>query len=97
MLFQQNPEDREVMLRHLEELRRKVETGEIVGLMCYATNVEGSVVDRGVGRLGNHAYTVMLGLSLEHILDSLHENRRHDDGAPKLSVTPRDDDPDETK
>ena len=87
----QHPEDREIMLHHLEELRRKVETGEIVGMMAYAMTVDGSVFDRGVGLLGDRTYYVMLGISLEHVLKSLDESRQHDDGKPILNITPPDD------
>lgn len=82
------------MLHHLEELRRKVETGEIVGMMSYAMTVEGSVIDRGVGRLGDRTYHVMLGVSLERVLESVAEDRLHDEGKPSLSVTPPSDDED---
>lgn len=86
--YKQHPHDRETMFRHLEELKRMMETGEIVGMMIYATTTRGTIRDRGVGTIGIYAYSVMLGLSLEHLFDHVRNERHYDDGTPTLRVTP---------
>ena len=71
-------------LNHLDRIRRRIETGEIVGLMTFATSAAQDVYQTSCGRIIGEAVCCSLQVAQLEMLRSIADETEHDDGTPDL-------------
>lgn len=78
---------KERMLEALDEVRKRVETGETVGLIIGSVRKDDHFMSRTVGEPpGPHGILVLESILLESKLFFLERNNLPDDGAPLLGA-----------
>lgn len=81
-------EAKQKMIKVLDEFRRKVETGEIVGLYMIASCSDGYAIERAKGAPPLPQGILMLQVTAEHARDIfLGGHVSPDDGRPRLRAT----------
>lgn len=81
-------EAKQKMLKDLDEFRRKVETGEIVGLYMLARCSDGYAIDRAKGAPPLPQGVLMLQVTAERARDIFLDGHiSPDDGRPRLRTT----------
>ncbi len=79
--------DKQRMLHALDEVRKRVETGETVGLIIGSVRKDDHFMSRTVGKPpGPHGILVLEGILEDAKLFFLERNNLPDDGAPLLGA-----------